>query len=157
MMVVLADKAPDLEQARRTLAGSLDDGSAWQKFVEWIASQGGDRSVLESPHLLPAASLIEDLPSPHAGYIAGLDPLEVGMTCVLLGGGREKKTDSIDYAVGIVHHKKVGDWAAAGERLLTIHANDPDKLAAAHARLLNAFRWSDEPVEIPPHTHKIIL
>jgi pyrimidine-nucleoside phosphorylase len=157
MMLVLADKTPDLEQARRTLARSLDDGSAWQKFVEWITTQGGDRSVLESPHLLPAASLIEELPSPRAGYIAGLDPLEVGLTCVLLGGGREKKTDPIDYAVGIVHDKKVGDWAAAGERLLTIHANDPDKLAAAHARLLNAFRWSDEPVEIPPHTHKIIL
>jgi pyrimidine-nucleoside phosphorylase len=164
MMLMLAeevpntrDKVPNLDEARDILNRALDNGSAWRKFMEWITAQGGDPAVLEAPGLLPIASLVEDLPSPRAGTIAEIDARQVGLTSVLLGGGREKKGDPIDYAVGIVHHKKVGDWVKKGERLLTIHANDQGKLAEARHRLLNAIRWSDEPVTPSPHTHKIIL
>ncbi len=157
IMLILADKAANLDEARSILIRSLDDGSAWRKFVEWITAQGGDRAVLEAPGLLPRASLIEDLPSPRAGIIAEIDAYQVGLTSVLLGGGRTKKGDPIDYAVGIVHHKKVGDRVEKGERLLTIHANDEGKLAEARRRLLDAIRWSDQPITPPPHTHKIIL
>jgi pyrimidine-nucleoside phosphorylase len=73
-----------------------------------------------------------------------------------LGGGREKKGDPIDYAVGIVHQRKVGDRVERGEPLLTIHANDEGKLAQARRQLLSAIRWSDKPVTPPPHTYKII-
>jgi pyrimidine-nucleoside phosphorylase len=124
--------------------------------VEWLVAQGSDRAVLEAPGLLPNASLIEDVPSPRAGFVTDIDAYEVGLTAVMLGGGREKKGDPIDYAVGIVHHKKVGDWVEKGERLLTIHANDQGKLAEARRHLLSAIGWSNEPVTPPPHTHKII-
>jgi pyrimidine-nucleoside phosphorylase len=76
---------------------------------------------------------------------------------VLLGGGRTRKGDPIDYAVGIVHHKKVGDQIDKGEPLLTIHANDESSLEQARSHLLSAIRLSDMPVAPPPHTHKIIL
>jgi pyrimidine-nucleoside phosphorylase len=156
MILLLAGKASNLEEARSISIRSLDDGSAWHKFVEWLVAQGSDRAVLEAPGLLPNASLIEDVPSPRAGFVTDIDAYEVGLTAVMLGGGREKKGDPIDYAVGIVLHKKVGDWVEKGERLLTIHANDQGKLAEARRRLLSAMRWSDEPVTPPPHTHKII-
>jgi pyrimidine-nucleoside phosphorylase len=156
MILLLAGKSPNLEEARSILIRSLDDGSAWHKFVEWLVAQGSDRAVLEAPGLLPRASLIEDVPSPRAGFVTDIDAYEVGLTAVMLGGGREKKGDPIDYAVGIVHHKKVGDWVEQGERLLTIHANDQGKLTEARRRLLSAIRWSDEPITPPPHTHKII-
>ena len=48
---------------------------------------------------------------------------QIGTACVILGGGRERKEDSVDPAVGIVLHKKVGDAVAAGEPLCTIHYN----------------------------------
>lgn len=156
MMLLLAGKASDLDEARSILTRSLDDGSAWRKFVEWIIAQGGDRAVLEAPDLLPSASLVEELPSPQAGIIAEIDAYQVGRTAVLLGGGREKKGDPIDYAVGIVHHRKVGDRVERGEPLLTIYASDEGKLAQARRRLLSAIRWSDKPVTPPPHTYKII-
>jgi pyrimidine-nucleoside phosphorylase len=156
IMLLLADKAASLEEAQNMLIRSLDDGSAWRKFVEWIVAQGGDRAVLEAPGLLPSASLVEDVPSPQTGVIAEIDAYQVGRTAVLLGGGREKKGDPIDYAVGIVHHKKVGDRVEKGDTLLTIHANDESKLGRARRRLLSAIRWSDEPVTPPPHTYKII-
>ena len=155
-MMELGGKAAGLDQAKAMLAQSLDDGTAWNKFVEWITAQGGDPAVLHDPDLLPKAPLVETVPAPQSGYVAALDAVEVGLTSVMLGGGRTKKSDPIDYGVGIVHHAKVGNYVATGDPLLTIHANSADTLAAARERLLAAFAWSEEPVAIPPHIRKII-
>jgi len=157
IILMLAGKASSLDAARNILIRSLDDGTAWHKFVEWIIAQGGDRAMLDAPDLLPSAALIEELPSPQAGTVAEIDAYQIGRTAVLLGGGREKKGDPIDHAVGIVHHKKVGDQIEKGEPLLTIYANDEGKLEQARSRLLSAIRLSHEMVVPPPQTHKIIL
>jgi pyrimidine-nucleoside phosphorylase len=156
MMLLLADRASSLHEARGTLVRSLDDGDAWRKFVEWIIAQGGDGAVLEAPDLLPAAPLVEELLSPQAGIIAEIDAYQVGRTVVMLGGGREKKGDPIDYAVGIVLHKKVGDRVEDHEPLLTIHASDEGKLDRARYQLQSAIRWSDDPVTPPPQTHQVV-
>lgn len=155
-MVELAGKADNLDQAERMLAESLDNGRAWAKFAEWITAQGGDPSQLENPDTLPTASLIETVKAPRGGYIAAVDAAEVGKTGVELGGGRQKKGDPIDYAVGIMCHAKVGMRLAAGDPLFTIHANAQDKLESARQRLLAAVTWSETPVAVPPHTLKII-
>ncbi len=155
-MMELAGKAPNFEAAKAMLARSLNDGSAWAKFVEWVTAQGGDRAVLDSPNLLPQAPLVETVLAPRSGFIAAIDAAEVGQTGVMLGGGREKKGDPIDYSVGIVHHAKVGDEVAQGKPLLTIHANNADRLAAARERLLAAIGWSEEGLTPPSHLRKII-
>ena len=155
-MLELAGKARNLDEAKLVLAASLDDGRAWSKFVEWITSQGGDRSQLENPDTLPTAPLIETVGASRSGYIATIDAAEVGKTGVDLGGGRQKKGDPIDYGVGIICHPKVGQELATGDPLFTIHANDQSKLVAARNRLLGAVNWSDKPVANPPHTLKII-
>ncbi len=155
-MVQLAGLAPNLEAAKAMLAQSLDDGRAWAKFVEWITAQGGDLHQLENPALLPAASIIEAVPAPSAGYVAALNAAEVGKTVVDLGGGRAKKGDAIDYGVGIMVHIKVGMQLAAGEPVFTIHANNRAGLEAARERLLAAVTWSDAPVATPPHLLGII-
>lgn len=155
-MLLLADRARDAQQARELLLLELDSGRAWRKFRDWIVGQGGDAAYIDAPSLLPQATFIEPLPSPRSGYIAGLDAMEVGLTTGLLGGGRAHKGDSIDHAVGVVLAKKIGDYVKTGEALLTIHANDEQKLADAWRRLLDAYSWSDEPVERPPLVHEII-
>jgi pyrimidine-nucleoside phosphorylase len=155
-MLELAGKAGNLEVGQAMLAESLDNGRAWAKFVEWITAQGGDRSQLENPDRLPTASLIEMVAAPQSGTIAGLDAAEVGKTGVDLGGGRAKKGDPIDYAVGIICHAKVGDELAEGSPLFTIHANDKVKLEAARQRLLAAVAWSETAISAPPHTLMII-
>jgi pyrimidine-nucleoside phosphorylase len=155
-MVELGGKAPNFEAAKAMLARALDDGTAWTKFVEWITAQGGDRAVIEHPDLLPQAPLVETAPAPRSGFIAAIDAAEVGKTGVILGGGRTKKGDPIDYSVGIVHHAKVGDRVAQGDPLLTIHANHADILAIARERLLAAISWSETAVTPPVHIRKII-
>lgn len=155
-MIELAGKAPDLDAAKALAARALDEGAAWTKFVEWITAQGGDQAVLDNPELLPQAPLRDTVLAPRAGYIAVIDAAEVGQTGVELGGGRARKGDPIDYSVGIVHHAKVGDQVREGDPLLTIHARSQESAAAARARLLAAIAWSETPVALRPHTHKII-
>ncbi|MBM4465952.1 MAG: pyrimidine-nucleoside phosphorylase [Chloroflexi bacterium] len=155
-MLLLANRARDTQEARELLLHELDSGRAWRKFRNWIVGQEGDVAYVDDPALLPQTTLIEDLPSPRSGYVAGLNALEVGLTAALLGGGRTRKGDTIDHAVGVVLAKKISDYVEKGERLLTIHTNDEQKLADARRRLLDAYSWSDEPVECPPLIHEII-
>ncbi len=85
--------------------------------MEWVRAQGGDARIVDEPALLPRAPYVATVSAPHGGYIAALDAREVGMAAVALGAGRDKKTDPIDHAVGIVLGPKVGDHVAAGEPL----------------------------------------
>jgi pyrimidine-nucleoside phosphorylase len=155
-LLLLANRAPDAQEARQLLLHELDSGRAWRKFRDWIVGQGGDTAYIDDPSLLPHATLVEDLRSPRSGYVAGLDAMEVGLTAALLGGGRARKGDPIDHAVGVVLAKKIGDYVEKDESLLAIHANDEQKLTDARRRLLDAYSWSDEPVERPPLIHEII-
>ena len=155
-MMELAGKAGALPEAKTILSESLENGLAWEKFVEWITAQGGDKNQLEHPDTLPTAPLIETANAPQSGYIAAIDAAEVGKTGVDLGGGRHKKGDSIDHGVGIVCHAKVGMQVAAGDPVFTIHANTPAALETARQRLAAAVTWSSTAVTPPPHTLKII-
>jgi pyrimidine-nucleoside phosphorylase len=155
-MLLLANYAENAQAARDLLLNQLTSGQAWHKFRTWIASQGGNVAYIDDPSLLPQATFIEPLISPRSGYVAGLNAMEVGLTVALLGGGRARKEDTIDHSVGVVLAKKIGDYVEKGEPLLTIHANDEQKLEDARRRLLAAYSWSETPVERPRLIHEII-
>jgi pyrimidine-nucleoside phosphorylase len=155
-MLLLAGQAQAESEAVEELGYLLDGGQAWSKFREWIAAQGGDSAYVEDPARLPAARFVQELAAPRSGYVAGLNAREVGLTSMLLGGGRAKKSDCVDHAVGIVLQAKVGHHVVEGQPLLTVHANDEAKLAGASQRLLAAYEWSDQPVSPPDLIHQIV-
>ena len=155
-MVLLADHASSAQEARDLLTQQLQSGAAWHKFREWIAAQKGNTLYIDNPSLLPQAKFVEPLPSPHDGYVASLNAMKVGLAVARLGGGRTRKGEPIDHAVGVVLAKKIGDYVNKGEPLLTIHANDKEKLAEARHTLEEAYTWSDEPVKRPPLVYEII-
>ena len=156
-MLYLGDKAPSLEAASDLARQQLGSGAAWAKFKEMVAWQGGEIEAVEHPEeRLPRARLVEPLPAPRSGYVAEIVAREVGLAVVLLGGGREKKGDPIDPAVGVVVHKKVGDAVEAGEPVMTVHANDADRLKAVLARLAAAVTVQEAPVEPLPLFYRVI-
>ena len=155
-MLLVAGAALDAEAAGEQLEQLLDGGLALARFRQWIAAQGGDLSYVDEPARLPTARFIEEVPAPQSGYIAAIDAREIGLTAMLLGGGRAKKGDPVDHAVGVVLQAKLGDQATKGQPLLTIHANDSAKLEGAQQRLLAAYTWSEEPVSPPPLIHQIV-
>jgi pyrimidine-nucleoside phosphorylase len=155
-MLYLGGGASTLEAARTRLEAALASGQALDKALEWIAAQGGDISALSDPSLLCPAALADLVVAPRSGIVAAIDAREVGLAAVDLGAGRVTKGDPVDHAVGIVLHAKVGDRVEAGDALLTIHANDELKCAAAKDRLLAAYRWAEHSVSPPPLVYKVI-
>jgi pyrimidine-nucleoside phosphorylase len=121
-----------------------------------VMAQGGDVATVDDPDRLPRARLRASLFAPTAGYVQAIDAAAVGMAVVDLGGGRVKKNDPIDHAVGVIMQARVGDWIEAGQPLCEIHANDQERLAQAQARLRRAFTLGLEPVTPPPLIHEVI-
>jgi pyrimidine-nucleoside phosphorylase len=155
-MVLMSGRASDDAEARGMLEASLKKGLAWSKFREWIAAQGGELESVDDPARLPRASLVDTLVSPRSACVASIDARNVGLTAAMLGGGRRKKGEAIDHAVGVVLQVKVGDEVAQGDPLCTIHANSTERLTEACRRLTRAFEFSDDPVPPLPLVHQII-
>jgi pyrimidine-nucleoside phosphorylase len=71
----------------------------------------------------------------------------------MLGGGREKKEDQIDHAVGLEFHKRIGDRVEKEEPLATIHYNSHAKLAEAKNRIADSYHISGE---APREKHALV-
>ncbi|HAT54864.1 MAG TPA: pyrimidine-nucleoside phosphorylase, partial [Lactobacillus sp.] len=125
-MVVMAGKATDLATARTLLQSHIDDGSALAKFKDMIEAQGGDGSVIDQPTIMPQAQYQFPILAAHDGVITKMKADEMGIAAMMLGGGRQKKDDQLDYAVGLTLAKKVGDTVHKGDTILTIHSNRED-------------------------------
>lgn len=155
-LLKLGDIFPDLSTARQGAETALTNGAGWARFRTLIAAQGGDVQYLDAPQKFPVAPYIETVPAPRTGYLAGIHARVVGETAVALGAGRAKKGDTIDHAVGIEIHHKVGEAIETGMPLFTIHANTPTALAEARTALLEAHTWSDHPIPALPLFYEVI-
>lgn len=147
-MVVLANGAKTLAEARERLEEVMHNGKAIEKFKVMLKNQGGDPSVVDHPEKLPEAKYKIDLPAKQTGYVTEIVADEVGVAAMQLGAGRATKEDNIDVAVGIIMHKKVGDHVETGESLLTIHTNRED-INAIKQKLYENIKIADHAERIP--------
>ncbi|NLR08985.1 MULTISPECIES: pyrimidine-nucleoside phosphorylase [Lactobacillaceae] len=122
-MVVMSGKTDNMAEARTMCEKTIEDGSALKKFGDMVEAQGGDRSVIDHPEIMPQAKFKIPLPAKTSGVVSRVEADEMGVASMLLGGGRQKADDKLDYAVGIMMDKKVGDKVEAGEPLLTIYSD----------------------------------
>jgi pyrimidine-nucleoside phosphorylase len=120
-MVVLGGAASSIEEGKRLLRERLNNGEALAKFKAFIEAQGGDGSVVDHPDRLPAAPARIQVLAPIGGYVAAIDAEQLGLAAMMLGAGRATKDAAIDYAVGLVIVKKVGDEVTEGEPIATLH------------------------------------
>jgi pyrimidine-nucleoside phosphorylase len=157
-MLLIAGKAAEPDAAAAAAAATLADGTAWAKFREFVIAQGGDVSYVDKPERLPRAHFTATLTAPIDGYVKQVDAREVGYTVVDLGGGRARKEDAIDPAVGVVLAEvtKVGSQVRAGESLLTVYAATAEARERAFERLARAVLIHPDPVDAPPLIHKVI-
>ena len=153
-MVVLAERASTLEEARQLLENSITSGAAADKFKEMIRNQGGDDSVVDFPEKLPQASYIIEVPAKKTGVVSKIVADKIGVAAMLLGAGRRTKEEEIDYAVGLILNKKVGESVFEGESLVTIQSNreNVDDVLEVIYENIEIGDLGEEPVLI----HKII-
>lgn len=149
-MLIAGGRAKDEQKARAMLEEVISDGSALNKLEQFVQAQGGNPAAVRNPSLLPKAAIVEEIPAPCSGYVEKIDCEEIGICSLILGGGRETKESVIDLSVGLILHKKVGDYVEAGQSLAAIHANDRQKLVTAKERFLKAYHMTEKKVNRKP-------
>jgi pyrimidine-nucleoside phosphorylase len=147
-MFFLGERTKSVDEGRALAEKLVASGEALEKFEQGIALQSGDARVIDNYELLPQARNRQEIKSRSNGYLAATNAMEFGIALATLGGGREKKEDTIDPGVGLEFHKRVGDRITTGETLVTVFYNSDAKLTEAAARIENSFIFSDQPV--PP-------
>lgn len=149
LTLALAEELLEMVGQKRELAREkLENGEALERFYQMVEAQHGDLNMVKSPDLLPQAPQRVPLLAPQSGYVSVLDAKEVGDAAVLLGAGRQIKTDDVDPRVGIELVAKVGDQVEKGEPLLWIH-HDQKGLEEASSKLLSAYAIQDQPCSVP--------
>lgn len=143
-MLVAGEIAADTDTATEMLKEVIKNGKAYEKFVEFIKAQGGNINQVNSPCLLPQASMEVPVFADVEGYVEKIICDEVGICSLILGGGRENKESEIDLSVGLILHKKVGDFVSKDTPIATIYGNDEKKINEAKERLLNAYSFADK-------------
>lgn len=149
-MLAMSKIAENSAEGRKIAQEMIDSGKALEKLAMMINGHKGNPKVIDDYSLFPQASIEEDFIASESGYISEMNALTIGISSVLLGAGRETMDSQLDYGVGYIIHKKLGNKVEKNEPILTIHANDRAKLEKAKIKLKDAFKYSVDPIEIPP-------
>lgn len=135
----------------------IGNGEGLEKFVQMIRWQGGDPAVLEDYSLLPASRHTLDIRSRATGVVAAIEAETIGRLSVLLGAGRLKKEDGIDYGAGLFIARKPGEEVEAGDLLCSLHYDREDlDLLSLEDLARGAFSISGEAPEAKPLVLKVI-
>lgn len=146
----------DAGESTRLVSQALVSGKALAKFREWIASQGGDTAFIDRPEALGISAVRHKVCAVRDGYISHIKTDSIGMTSVLLGAGRKKKTDSIDPTAGITFLKSIGDKVAEGQPIAILHTSSDAVIRQAEDLLCSSVLISPQPPEKAPVIREII-
>jgi len=156
-MFYLGERTKSVDEGRHLAANLIATGQAREKFKQVIKLQGGDARIVDEPNRLPAARFHADVLSETPGYVMATNCEQFGMALAMLGGGREKKEDAIDHAVGLEFRKLIGDPVKKGEPLATIHYNADTRLAEAKNLVARGYRIAtDAPRDNPSLIRRIL-
>ena len=156
-MFYLGGASKTVAEGKQLSEQIIASGKAFERFRQMVELQGGDISAIDDPARLPGTEHRVAAPSRQAGYVTAIACEQVGTACVILGGGRERKEDSVDPAVGIVVHKKIGDKVSVGESLCTIHCHSDAQAARAKTLLEESYQIAAAPPPNKPSlVHRVI-
>lgn len=151
-MLYLADKG-DLKSCRHLAEEAVQSGAAFEKLKEIVAAQGGDVRVIENPEAFPAANVSYEVRSWEEGYLSHMDTEKCGVASVMLGAGREKKEDAIDYSAGMMVHKQLGEYVKKGEAIATFYASSQEKCKQAEEYMQSALAFGKTAPEDLPYIY----
>ena len=156
-MLYLGGASKSVAEGKQISAQLISSGKALERFRKMVELQGGDVRSIDDPKKLAQARYTTTVLSASEGYIASMQCEQIGTACVILGGGRERKEDSVDPAVGIVLHKKVGDRIAAGEPIATVHYNEESRADRAKQLIAQSCEVAETPASHRrPLIHRVI-
>ncbi len=155
-MFYLGERTKSVEEGRRLAETMIAGGQAREKLRHGIRLQGGDARVVDEPGRLPQPRFHVHVLSPATGYVCGTNCQQFGIALAILGGGREKKEDALDHAVGLEFHKRIGDRVEQGEPLATIHYNADARLTEAKTMIAASYLIGQEVPKKPALIRRIL-
>ena len=138
-MLILAKPELTYEEAYIRSKANLRNGRAYEKFLQIVQRHGGDTNILTDLDGYPKTKHAIPITAKSEGFVLSINSLEIGMAGVLIGAGRQKKEDNIDYSSGIMIHKKVGDRVKKGEALATVYVSLDEQLEPACHKIEQAY------------------
>ena len=148
-MLYLAGKG-SLDDCYNLAKDALESGKAFEKLKEMVKAQGGDVSVIEDNSKFESSKVAKGLAAAQEGYIYSMDTEKCGIASMILGAGREKKEDTIDYSAGVIIHKKIGDYVKRGDLIASLYSSSEEKCINSSRLLGEAIKISSaEPVVKP--------
>ena len=149
-MFFLGERSPSVEDGKRLAQEIIASGKALEKFRQMTELQRGDPRSIDDPSRLPQAANTDTVMASSSGFVQSMQCERIGVASLILGGGRERKEDVIDPAVGLIIHKKTGEAVAAGEALVTIHYNSSARLDEARKMLAGSYQIGETaPATVP--------
>lgn len=146
----------DEATARDYVKEIIFSGKALEKLRELIIAQGGNPEVIDDYSKFPQAKYKFEVKTRDTGYVHKTDAYKIAYGCKLLGAGREKKGDPIDYSVGVFLNKKSGEEVKEGDILFTIYANDEEKAKSCEKYCIDAYSISDVKPEKKNYIYEIV-
>ena len=143
----------DIYECEKMVRLAIENGSALEKLKEAVGAQGGDISYIDDTSKFIDASVCIEYKAEKSGYINKIDAQKIGRASVLLGAGREKKDDVIDFGAGIYLCKKTGDEVREGDTVARLYTNKNEYADSALAVIKEAFDYSQK----KPYIGKTVL
>ena len=143
----------DIYECEKMVRLAIENGSALEKLKEAVAAQGGDIIYIDDISKFIDASVCIEYKAEKGGYINKIDAQKIGRASVLLGAGREKKDDVIDFGAGIYLCKKTGDEVREGDTVARLYTNKNEYADSALEVIKEAFDYSQK----KPYIGKTVL
>jgi pyrimidine-nucleoside phosphorylase len=144
-MVRLAGLTASQEEAKTKVETALQSGQGLERFRQIVEQQGGDPRVVDDYRLMPRAMKERHLSAERPGFVTGLDAEPIGRAAMLLGAGRKRAEDAVDFGVGALLRIEVGRPVKTGDTLVELHGRDDGTLAAAAELIRPAIHIGDVP------------
>ena len=148
-MVTGAGITEDVSEAKEMLRTTITEKTAFDKIAQWVERQNGNPDAVKDYSLLPQASIVYEYRSQESGYVSEIQCEQIGVSAMVLGGGRITKESQIDLSVGIVLKKKIGDYVEKGDVLAVFYANDEAKIQDSINKFEKAYSFTDGEIKKP--------
>ena len=155
-MIYLGGNAASIKEGATIAKEQIDNGKAFEKFVQMVELQGGNTKFILHPEKYPKSKFIRKIKTEKSGYIKSINNYQIGMAALELGAGRKTKADKIDPKAGIVFKVKLGDKVKKGQIVAEFYSRSMDKINTAKGLVLGAITVSKQKTTKPKLIKKII-
>jgi pyrimidine-nucleoside phosphorylase len=155
-MLMFSGRAKTTGEGKQMLEEAIRSGAGLQKLKQMIAAQGGDPSVCDDWTKLPQAKVVKEVYWDEEGYVVKMDTTAIGLAAQAMGAGRMKKSDVLDYSVGMILHSRIGDHVEKGTPLATLYAKSEEDALEAEKKIKQVIKLDAVPGKKPPLWYAII-